>query len=80
MSMIRIDLPPDLEKELEQLGVTDEAGRADWLADAIRQKLAAMRQLRYLQSRSARGDREKFREVRAKVPAVEPADDDRWQE
>ncbi len=64
--------------EEEGLGMTEETGMADWVADAIRQKLSATRQLQYLESRAARGDRGKFLEVLSKIPAVEPAEEDRW--
>ena len=70
----------ELGQELKQLGLTEESGVAAWVADAVRQKSTATRQLRYLESRAARGDRRKMDEVLAKVPAVQPAEDDRWQE
>jgi hypothetical protein len=38
------------------------------MADAIRQKLSAEKQLQYFETRAARGSREEFRKVLAKVP------------
>lgn len=78
MSTMQIELPPELRSELEALGLTEEARVAAWVADAVRQKLSATKQLRYLEARAARGDREAFQKVLAKVPPVEPAEEDRW--
>jgi hypothetical protein len=78
VSALRVELPAELRSELEGLGLTEEAGLAAWVADAVRQRLSAERQLRYLEDRAARGDRAAFDRVLAKVPAVEPAEEDRW--
>ncbi len=76
MKMIHVELPSEIDSEFQALGLTDPTGIAVWVADAIRQKLLAEKQLRYLETRAARGNREKFREVLAKVPAAEPTIED----
>lgn len=78
MSVLRVELPSELQSELEDLGLADEAHLAAWVAEAVRDKLAASKQLAYLEERAARGDRDAFRQVLAKVPAIEPAEEDRW--
>lgn len=78
MKTLHIDLPGEIDSELESLGLTDDLGLAEWVTDAIRQKLAAAKQLRYLEERAARGSKAEFARVLAKVPAVEPAEEDRW--
>lgn len=78
MKTIQVELPNDIGLEFEALGLTEESGIAEWVADAIRQKLSAAKQLRYLEARAARGNRDEFRKVLAKVPATEPAVEDRW--
>jgi hypothetical protein len=77
MKSIHVELPKDIGAELEALGLKDTSGIAEWVADAVRQKLSAEKQLRYLETRAARGDRDSYRKVLAKVPATEPAVEDR---
>lgn len=78
MKSIQIELPTELSTELERLGLVEGSGIAEWVTDAIQQKLSAAKQLRYLESRAQRGNLEKFRETLSKVPAIEPAEEDRW--
>lgn len=78
MNTLQIELPPELRSELESLGLTEEARLAAGVADAVRRKLSAEKQLRYLERRAAQGDREAFQQVLAKVPPTEPAEEDRW--
>ena len=77
MRSLHVKLPNDIGPEFEALGLTDESGIAEWVADAVRQKLSAEKQLRYLEARAARGNRDEYRKVLAKVPATEPAAEDR---
>jgi hypothetical protein len=77
MKTIQIELPLELSLELEGLGLAEGPGIADWIAEAIRQRLSAAKQLQYLESRALRGDGEKFVKVLAKVPPLEPAEEDR---
>ena len=78
MNAIHIELPPDLQSELREIGLADETRLSAWVAEAVREKLAASRQLAYLDARAARGNRETFRRALGKVPAVPPADEGRW--
>jgi len=78
MSVLQVELPSELQSELRELGLVDEARLAAWVTEAVREKLAASKQLAYLEERAARGDRDAFRQVLAKVPPVEPAEEDRW--
>jgi hypothetical protein len=78
MSVLQVELPPELQSELRDLGLVDESHLAAWVAEAVREKLAASKQQTYLEGRAARGDREAFRRVLGKVPPVEPAEEDRW--
>jgi hypothetical protein len=78
MSIVQVELPSELRSELRELGLVEEAHLAAWVAEAVREKLATSKQLAYLEERAARGNQEAFRQVLAKVPAVEPAAEDRW--
>ncbi len=78
MKSLQIELPSEIGSEFEALGLTDDPVIAAWVADAILQKLSAVKQLRYLEDRAARGSRSEFHKVLGKVPATEPAIEDRW--
>ena len=78
MTVLQVELPPELQSELQELGLVDEPRLAAWVAEAVREKLAASKQLTYLEGRAACGDRDAFHQVLAKVPPVEPAEEDRW--
>lgn len=52
---------------------------SEWVTDAVREKLAACAQSEYLESRAARGSREAYERVLAKVPAVAPTPGDERQ-
>lgn len=78
MNKLELELPKDLDAELAALGLEDNASMSAWVADAIRQKLSALRQMEILESRAARGNRADFEKVLAKIPAVEPGEEDRW--
>jgi hypothetical protein len=71
-------LPDDLRAELAQLTGGDPSAEATWVADAIRERLAARAQLKYLEERAARGSRAAFEEVLAKVPPADPIPGDEW--
>jgi hypothetical protein len=77
MKPIQAELPREIGPELEALGLTDPSGIAEWVADAVRQKLSAEKQLKYLEARAARGNRDSYRKVLDKVPATEPSVEDR---
>jgi hypothetical protein len=78
MKTLQIELPSEMDSEFKALGLTDDPGIAAWIANAIQEKLSATKQLRYLESRASRGSRDEFQKVLAKVPAAEPAIEDRW--
>jgi hypothetical protein len=78
MSELRIELPPDLRAELARRAGGDPATEAKWVADAVRERLAALAALEYLETRAARGSREAFQRVLDKVPATAPLPGDEW--
>ncbi len=47
------------------------------MALAVAEKMASLRTVEYLRKRAARGSREKYEAVLAKVPDVEPEEYDR---
>lgn len=78
MSEIRIELPPDVRAEVARRAGGDPTAEAQWVADAVRERLAALAELEYLEARAARGSRAAFERVLDKVPATEPLPGDEW--
>jgi hypothetical protein len=70
-----VELPAKLQAEVARRASQKPGGESAWLADAVREKLAACAQLEYLQVRAARGSRDAYQRV-AKVPAVDPVPGD----
>ena len=71
-----VELPPELHAEVTRRAGQKSGGESAWVADAVREKLAGCAQLEYLQGRAARGTREAYEQVLAKVPAVSPVPGD----
>jgi hypothetical protein len=78
MSELRIELPPDMRAEVGRRAGGDPAAEAAWVVEAVRERLAALAELEYLEARASRGSREAFERVLAKVPATDPAPGDEW--
>jgi hypothetical protein len=65
-----------LQPEVARRASQNSGGESAWVADAVREKLAACAQLEYLEARAARGSRDAYERVLAKVPATEPVPGD----
>jgi hypothetical protein len=76
MNRFIVELPADLQAEVARRASQKPGGESAWVADAVREKLAACAQLEYLEARASRGSRDAYERVLAKVPAVEPAPGD----
>jgi hypothetical protein len=76
MSAMVIDLPEDIRREVARRAGADPTREAEWVAEAVRERLAALAQMEYLEQRAARGSREAFDRVLDKVPAVPPVPGD----
>ncbi len=72
MSDFVVELPDELKAEVARRAGGVPGGESAWVAQAVREKLAACAELEYLESRAARGSRETYERVLAKVPAAEP--------
>ena len=77
MNGILLELPAALREKVQEQAARQSLSEAAFIEEALEQKLAAIDQLRYLEERAQKGNRQRFRELRAKVPAVEPAPEDR---
>jgi hypothetical protein len=71
-----VELPPDLQLEVARRASQKAGGASAWVADAVRDKLAACAELDYLEARAARASRDVYQRVLAKVPANKPVPGD----
>jgi hypothetical protein len=76
MNGFTVELPAELQAEVARRASQKPGGESAWVADAVREKLAACAQLEYLENRAARGSREAYERVLAKVPAAPPVPGD----
>jgi predicted transcriptional regulator len=77
MSTMSIQLPESLHKQVQELAEQEGISLDYFVALAVAEKMASLRTVGYLRERGARGSREKFEAILAKVPDVEPEEDDR---
>lgn len=72
MTNCGVELPAELWAEVARRVGPEPGSEAAWVAEAVREKLAACNQLEYLQARAARGSRQAYEQILDKVPAVPP--------
>ena len=77
MSTLSLRLPESLHKQLKEVTKQEGISINQFISAAVAEKMSALMTEEYLQERAARGSREKFERVLAKVPDVEPDEDDR---
>jgi hypothetical protein len=77
MSAISVRLPESLHDAVRELAKRENVSINQFIALALAEKVSALMTEEYLSARAAQGTREKFDAALAKVPDVEPADDDR---
>ena len=77
MSTLNVNLPESLQRRARSLAHDDGVPLDQFIATALAEKVAVLDADRYIRERSARGSREKFDRVLAKVPDVEPGEHDR---
>lgn len=72
---LSVRLPSYLHREIRELAEREGISMNQFIATAAAEKLSSLKTLDYLKERAARGSREKFERVLAKVPDVEPPDE-----
>ncbi len=75
MSGFVVELPAELQAEVARRSAGEPGGAAAWVAEAVREKLAAAG-LAYLEDRADRADRAGFLAVLGRVPAAPPVPGD----
>jgi hypothetical protein len=77
MSSLNVNLPESLRRRAAVLAAEDGVSLDQFVATALAEKVAVLDADTYIRQRAARGSREKFERVLAKVPDVEPPEEDR---
>ena len=77
MTTLSLRLPDYLHKSVRDLAQREGISINQLITLAVAEKMSALMTEDYLQERAARGSREKFDAVLAKVPNVEPEEYDR---
>jgi hypothetical protein len=77
VARVSVRLPDSLHRGVKELPQREGVSMNQLIATAVAEKLSALRTEDYLTERAARGSRERFEAVLAKVPDVEPEERDR---
>ena len=77
MSTLKVNIPESLHRRAKSLAQDDGVPLEQFIATALAEKVAVLDADSYVRERAARGSREKFDRVLAKVPDVEPEAHDR---
>jgi hypothetical protein len=77
MTTLSVRLPKSLHEAARKAADLDDTSINQLLIVALAEKLSAIKSLGYLDERAARGSMERYREIMAKVPDVEPEECDR---
>ncbi len=77
MSTISLRLPESLHQAVKMLARRERVSVNQFIALALAEKVSALMTADWLEERARRGDRERFEQVLAKVPDVEPEEADR---
>jgi hypothetical protein len=71
---LTINIPEELYHSAKQIAAAEKVSVEELFASALEERILEFERLK---ERSARGSYEKFRQVMAKIPAVEPPEHDR---
>lgn len=77
MSTLSLRLPDSVHEQIKLLAKKDGISINQFAASAIAEKMAAYLTEEYLKKRAATGSEQAFLTAMAKVPATEPATDDK---
>jgi hypothetical protein len=76
MSELVVELPPEVRAEVVRRA--GPGAEASWVAEAVRERLAACTAREYLLARGAQGSRDAFDRVLAKAADAPPVPGDEW--
>lgn len=78
MSAITINVPESLFGKLKEVAEQDKSTPEQFALLAVAEKLSSVITVGYLEERANRAKLERFEQLLAKVPDVEPTDGDRY--
>lgn len=74
MTTLSLRLPDSYHSMLKEITLKDKISINQFIVSAVAEKISALETQRYLEERGARGSRDKFLAVLAKVPDAEMED------
>ncbi|MBQ7366044.1 MAG: toxin-antitoxin system HicB family antitoxin [Spirochaetaceae bacterium] len=74
MTTLSLRLPDSYHSLIKEIAVKDKISINQFIVSAVAEKISALETQRYLEERGARGSRDKFLAVLAKVPDAEMED------
>ena len=77
MSSLSLRLPASLHKQLKEVAKQEGISINQFISTAVAEKMSALLTEEYLKKRAKRSNRKAFERVLAKVPSVEPTEEDR---
>ena len=77
MTTLSLRLPDSYHTMVKEISAKDKISINQFIISAVAEKISALETQDYFEERAARGSRNKFTTVLAKVPDKEPADYDR---
>ena len=77
MSAITIEVPESLFGKLKEVAAKDQSTPEQFALLALAEKLSSVITVEYLEERAKRAKLERFEQLLAKVPDVEPEESDR---
>lgn len=77
MTTLSLRLPDSYHTMVKEISSKDKISINQFIISAVAEKISALETQNYLEERAARGSRNKFMAVLAKVPDTEPADYDK---
>jgi predicted DNA-binding ribbon-helix-helix protein len=77
MTTLSLRLPDSYHTMVKEISAKDKISINQFIISAVAEKISALETQNYLEERAARGSRDKFMAVLAKVPNTEPSDYDR---
>ena len=78
MTGLNVQLPNSLYDSLQEVAAQDGISVDQFVALAIAEKISALKTVGYLETLANEGDRESYDAVLAKVPDIEPDEQDKW--
>jgi predicted transcriptional regulator len=78
MSQLTLRLPESLHKSLKEIAEKENISANQFITLAVAEKISALTTADLIEQRAARApDRNRYRELLARAPDVEPGDEDR---